>query len=288
MPEKTKPTVFISHVHEDGALAAKLSSSIKDAFLGAVDVFVANDGASIRGGDKWMQKIEENLRHSQIVLVILSRHSAARKWVYFETGGAFFLGARVIPLLDGSLSVSELGPPLNYLQVCILHDPIHLHHIFSLIAESADMNTPEVNFTMIAREMTGSISTEGTMNNVAERMFPNGESTEPENASADIVADTAKKQVQQVFESEVKKYKNSTGEEQKSVQKIIDILLSSMLKGEPPDFFVQRYKDTCIADEKLYFAKDSITMASEMLDASDTTNDQKVQLLQWMGRLLSS
>ena len=70
----SKPIIFISHVHEDADIAKALSDCISEAFLEAIDVFVSSDGSSIRGGDKWMEKIENNLRESRIVLVTHNRH----------------------------------------------------------------------------------------------------------------------------------------------------------------------------------------------------------------------
>lgn len=55
---RNKPIIFISHIHEDSAIAKILKNWITNIFLGAVEVFVDSDGASIRGGENGWKKLK--------------------------------------------------------------------------------------------------------------------------------------------------------------------------------------------------------------------------------------
>src|SRR5947209_226428 len=95
---RLKPVIFISHIHEDAGLANALQAFIAEAFLGFFEIFVSSDGASIRSGDNWSDAIEAALEKSELVLVLLSHEAAERRWIYFESGGAYFSRKRVIPI----------------------------------------------------------------------------------------------------------------------------------------------------------------------------------------------
>lgn len=276
-----KPVIFISHVHEDNAIALKLASHIDNAFLGALEVFVSSDGSSIRGGDRWLQKIEDGLRSSQIVLVIISRHSTARKWVYFECGGAFFLGARVIPLLDGSVSVNELGPPLNYLQVCLLTDPIHIAHVFSLLAEAASMKVPKVDFEQISADF--SLSTKGHV----QKDVPLPEDTEDTEDESSVLATSAKELLNEIFTARIREFKTTADEaqRQKAERELNDLLDRPIVGGDPPAFLREQWRDLCIKNERLYFTEDMIDIVATLMGDPDTPVQKKTELVKWIGRL---
>lgn len=285
-----KPIVFVSHVHEDAAIAKSLSNCIKNAFLEAVDVFVSSDGSSIRGGDKWMEKIENSLRDSRIVLVIISRHSVGRKWVYFETGGTFFLGARVIPLLDGSVSVNELGPPLSQLQVCLLRDPIHLHHVFAMIAEAASMGTPRIDYAEVAATVLPPPSPaeeRSVIPEPGERDKADGPVNDAANPEK-VLCDTAVDALARSFGDSVRKMKSSTGLEQQKARKTVDMILERLLKGDPPDFLHAIYKEKCIDQEKLLLTEDFLPHANDLFQSPDTPAAEKKAIIEWLGRLLLS
>ncbi|MFQ5674299.1 MAG: toll/interleukin-1 receptor domain-containing protein, partial [bacterium] len=149
MPRK-KPIVFISHIHEDGALASTLKTWIDKIFLGSAEVFVASDGSSIRGGDRWMEKIGVSLRAAKLVLLVITRQALERRWVYFEAGGAFFLGAKVIPLCVSNVTVADLPAPLTFLQSYHMSEHKHIKRLAADIADYLGLKCPEIN----ARELS--------------------------------------------------------------------------------------------------------------------------------------
>lgn len=282
--EKTKkPIVFISHVHEDVDVATKLKSCIEDSFLGAVDVFVSSDGSSIRGGDRWMQKIEDGLRKSGLVLVLVTHHSAARKWLYFEAGGAFFLGARVVPLLDRSISLRSVGPPLDYLQVCLLSDPIHLQHVFSLIAEMSDMQTPSLDFEQIANALVPVDRA-----NEEQELTPSVDidTATKKDKQRDPVVAAAMQQFASLFAVNVRKMKQSTGDKQANAERFVDQILEGILHFDPPPFVVAHHRNKCIDDERLYFAEEYILHeVTQLMVSTDIPPNGAVQIVEWLGRI---
>lgn len=152
MPKK--PTVFISHIHEHAAIATRLADWIRKHLLGALTVFVSSDGASIRGGDQWMEKIEEALCDAQVVIVLCSPDSLKRPWVFFEAGGAFFMRARVIPICLPGLAAGDLPTPLSFLQAYELSRPEHLRQLIEILAEYAGLMTPEIDAEYDAKRLT--------------------------------------------------------------------------------------------------------------------------------------
>ena len=111
-----KPVVFISHIHDEAAVAKWLKDSISKLLLGAVDFFVSSDRTAIIGGDRWLNKIEDALRESPVVLVLCSERSVLRPWVNFEAGGAWVAGKRVVPICHAGMEPSRLPEPLKSLQ----------------------------------------------------------------------------------------------------------------------------------------------------------------------------
>jgi hypothetical protein len=113
-----KSIIFLSHIHEDKSIAIALAEHLERAFSRAVDVFVSSDGASILLGDKWLDRIEENLKKATIVIVLASPDSVSRPWINFEAGGGWLRGARVMPVCIRGMEIAALPQPLKTLQAC--------------------------------------------------------------------------------------------------------------------------------------------------------------------------
>jgi hypothetical protein len=56
-----KPTVFISHIHEEEVCANALEKVLRKALLGALDIFNSSNRKSIAAGDPWRDRIIETL-----------------------------------------------------------------------------------------------------------------------------------------------------------------------------------------------------------------------------------
>jgi hypothetical protein len=89
-----------------------LQKYLKLAFGDAFRVFVSSDAKSIGGGEKWYPYIIENLRLSEIILVLVSQESKGREWINFEAGFGEGLESLVIPIGINNISLGQLSYPL--------------------------------------------------------------------------------------------------------------------------------------------------------------------------------
>ena len=91
--------VFISHAHENEALAKKLGKALKRA---GWDVW---DDEQILPGDNWAEKIGQALEESQAMVVLLTGAALSSSNVRWEIDyalGTKRLKNRLIPVLVGS------------------------------------------------------------------------------------------------------------------------------------------------------------------------------------------
>lgn len=148
-----KPVVFISHIHDEAAVAKWLKDSISKLLLGAVDFFVSSDRTAIIGGDRWLNKIEDALRESPVVLVLCSERSVLRPWVNFEAGGAWVAGKRVVPICHAGMEPSRLPEPLKSLQAYNLVLSQDYHDLVALLANEAGLNMPEFDPAEVLKDV---------------------------------------------------------------------------------------------------------------------------------------
>jgi hypothetical protein len=93
--------VFISHASEDKSYVEELSRTLVAAGIG-----VWLDKSALRWGDGLRSKIDEGLKHSRYVIVVLSKaFLAVKKWTEYELDSAFALESankkRILPLWHG-------------------------------------------------------------------------------------------------------------------------------------------------------------------------------------------
>ena len=108
--------VFISHITQEKPVALVLQKYLKLAFGDDFRVFVSSDAKSIGGGRKWYTHIIENLRMSEVVLVLVSQESKGREWINFEAGFGEGLESLVIPVGVNNMSLGQLPNPLGGIQ----------------------------------------------------------------------------------------------------------------------------------------------------------------------------
>jgi hypothetical protein len=108
--------VFISHITEEKPVAHVLQKYLKLAFGDTFRVFVSSDAKSIGGGKKWYTHIIDNLRLSEVVLVLVSQESKAREWINFEAGFGEGSESLVIPVGVKNISLGQLSYPLAGIQ----------------------------------------------------------------------------------------------------------------------------------------------------------------------------
>jgi TIR domain len=76
--------VFISHKHEDHALAVVLKKAIQSLNKDLIDCFVS--GVDITAGRDWRREIRSALARSHILLLLFTAPSKNWDWCLFETG----------------------------------------------------------------------------------------------------------------------------------------------------------------------------------------------------------
>ena len=99
------PKVFISHSHGDTEWVRQFAEALRKQ-----DVDVWLDEWQIKPGDLWQEKIEDGLRSSDAIVLVLSRMNAQSPDVAFEFGAAIGMGKRLIPIVSSDLEGSEIPP----------------------------------------------------------------------------------------------------------------------------------------------------------------------------------
>lgn len=142
--------VFISHIHENGAVAKALKDFIGDQLLNGVDTFVSSDG-SISPGAPWQATIVARLRDSDIVIVICTNASIARPWINFEAGGALVKGATVVPVCWHGCTKAALPPPLGNLHAIDLDIDEDVRALMQIIATAAELHPKTVDVPLLRK-----------------------------------------------------------------------------------------------------------------------------------------
>jgi hypothetical protein len=63
----TGRALFVSHIHEDRAVAAWLQSELDEAFLKEIDVFVSRERRA-HAGENWLKRIEHELNRCKVLI----------------------------------------------------------------------------------------------------------------------------------------------------------------------------------------------------------------------------
>ena len=155
-----KPRVFVSHISQEGALAAVLKKHLSRDFLNLLDIFVSSDGVSIEAGEKWLDEVSTALEEAQIELVLCSAESVTRPWINFEAGAAWIRRIRLIPVCHSGIKPDELPVPLKMLNAIVAGEAAGVEGLYRSIAKVVDIDAPAADFAAIAAEIR---TTEETM-----------------------------------------------------------------------------------------------------------------------------
>ncbi|MDQ0997013.1 hypothetical protein QFZ34_002195 [Phyllobacterium ifriqiyense] len=140
-----KPTIFISHISEEAALAILFKNQIEKSFLNTVNVFVSSNADSISIGQRWLDNISNGLKECAAMLVFCSPQSVGRPWINFEAGAGWVKGIEVVPVCHSGMTPSGLPIPLKLLQGMLATDKKKLLEVFELVAEKLGSSTPDVD-----------------------------------------------------------------------------------------------------------------------------------------------
>ena len=111
-----RPTIFISHIHEDQGIASLLSIFLRENYGDVCDVFCSSDGMGIPLGTDWLQSIDRNLDGSTIMLLLCNHVSVIRPWIGFEAGVGWARRIQVIPICCRGMQIKELPMPFARLE----------------------------------------------------------------------------------------------------------------------------------------------------------------------------
>jgi len=104
--------VFISYSRKDLSFVEQLASDLENA---GIDVWY--DVSGIAGGARWRSEIENALRNSQYVIVVLSPDSIVSEWVEREFLFSSNLRLKIIPLMYRPCELPLNYVDLNYIDV---------------------------------------------------------------------------------------------------------------------------------------------------------------------------
>ena len=147
----SKLIVFLSHIHEEAALAQTVKAFIEDSFLGLADVFVSSDPRSVSFGQQWLARITESLRDCSVEVILCSPVSIERSWINFEAGAGWIRRIPVIPLCHSGLDRSALPVPLNLLQSANASDSQHVRGMLGTIAEALQSRVPGADIAVFVQ-----------------------------------------------------------------------------------------------------------------------------------------
>ncbi|MDX6679779.1 MAG: hypothetical protein QOE31_3831 [Solirubrobacteraceae bacterium] len=142
-------SIFVSHVHEDAAVALWLQQQLRIGFVGGIGVFVSSERTA-QAGRQWLRSIEEELQRCDVLVALCSRYSVHRPWVNFELGGAWVLRKRIIPACHAGLTPQELGMPLVTLDAITLTEADGMRVLFATIAQHFGFDVPDKDFAALA------------------------------------------------------------------------------------------------------------------------------------------
>lgn len=131
--------LFVSHISEEGDVAALLKQTMEEDFLHLVELFTSSDIVSITTGEDWLGAVERAMNEAAVVIVLCSKASVQRPWVQFEIGAAWMKQVPIIPVCHSGMKVTELPMPLSRLQGVELGTARGLERLYLGVASALKM-----------------------------------------------------------------------------------------------------------------------------------------------------
>jgi hypothetical protein len=116
MGDKSPYDVFISYSSPDRDWARTFAAALRSEGVNAWF-----DQTQLEPGERWQERIQEALRESRTLLLILSKSTVRGPWMFFELGAAVAGKKRVIPVIAGDVDVAEVPVPVRQYQ--FLNEP---------------------------------------------------------------------------------------------------------------------------------------------------------------------
>ena len=103
MTEKRSYDIFLSYSSKDRPWVSEFVATLKESGVKAWF-----DVSDLAPGERWQEKIQEALRDSETLVVILSQNSVESPWTFFELGAAVADQKRIIPIVTEDFDLSRL------------------------------------------------------------------------------------------------------------------------------------------------------------------------------------
>jgi hypothetical protein len=155
-------TIFMSHAEEDAVTAKMIKTQVDNVFEKGLTVFVSSIPGVIPPGSDWLDTILANLMASDAFLVLVTRNSVEKPFVWFEIGFSWLRRQReecemyiaCVPPID----VGNLPEPLRRLQATSLSDKGGTQALFEGLIRQfgiGNLDTLELDKMCAAIEHTG-------------------------------------------------------------------------------------------------------------------------------------
>jgi len=150
----TRRRIFVSHIHEEAALAKVICDWATDAFKGSgVTAFVSSDRQSLPAGRKWLDVVKANLEGSEVAIAVLSPEALTRPWPNIELGAAWIREIAVIPFCHSGLSANDLPRPFSDFQGVNIDNRDPGRDLLGGVADALKLQHPEnLDFVRFSRE----------------------------------------------------------------------------------------------------------------------------------------
>jgi hypothetical protein len=149
--------IFISHIHENEAVANKLKEFFISLFGEKIEVFISGDPKNIHAGQDFFTTIIDGIKRCDCMIILCSPDSVKRYYIYFEAGAAAILGRTIIPLCFGGQSPGALPTPLD--------------HIRAQAIDSDDTAKLQQHFKILVKDIANKIGVDNPVANILETEF---------------------------------------------------------------------------------------------------------------------
>lgn len=106
--------VFISHIHEESAVAAVIREWVNKVFEGSgVTAFLSSDRDDLPPGSKWLDVVMGAVASSGVMIAVLSPESLRRPWPNIELGAAWTHNVTIIPFCHSGARADALPRPFG-------------------------------------------------------------------------------------------------------------------------------------------------------------------------------
>jgi predicted nucleotide-binding protein len=112
------PKVFVSYSHSDKDWARRFAKTIED-----IGLEVWFDEFNIKPGQQLVEALENGLRESDAVVLLINTDNINRPNVFFEIGAALGMNKAIIPVVPKDFDYHRLPLPLQRIKFLIRNSP---------------------------------------------------------------------------------------------------------------------------------------------------------------------